>query len=752
MKHTSLIHILLLCACTFNLHLLFAAVPLRWTVETSRAVPATFEAYQGETLELEAALQSYGKPLEAPANYALYWQTNGMGSTWWSAPCTNNQQPSTNNFLRATWRPECDVGAKAYTCFIGAPGTIYHAAFQLRLRPSPGATPNELPLPQKTIDFATVEVLNPDAAPWATTNEVELVRMNAATAVRQSSTALDDAAIARDAAAEAHDAATNAADKAQVAFENADSAWLKADEALSTANAAYDLAEAVGPVTARAVNQPAGSSLPDDYRIEIGSGATAMGPAGKDASSAGRNQSIAIGLNATATNWTTIAIGAGGWTNMTDDSGIVTRVTTAATADGREAIAIGYGSAAHGKESLALGKLAKATKDYSLAIGTQATAGQHGIAIGYGADAEQNKVRGIAIGRYAKVDAANSVQLFTGTNTTDNSIQIGNTVVWKSGHPVGETDPVFSGFLEGGKVPAASVAGMDTLAAQVTTIGAHLNAEDARFVVTNYNSLAHTPEAYVEIKLPDQTWSRIWSEITRWNWLTGEYLPASYASKGELAEKADRAWGYYDSSTGAWAPDGYTWISSPRIAIAADLAYQRTITAEGAIWVLESTGAVTETGGMTNGFFRVSDDEGNALFEIVKGDKRTVGADANSCVVVPQTSPTKLRIGYSIVSDARPKLSVCTDLTEQDWKAEDDPDCVASVIWSGASGAYVASVQGKTVRPSLYVKASYEVGGETQIRNSAPVSMTHIMLGGVKYAVGKAEISGHTVLTLTVAP
>ena len=40
-----------------------AAVPLRWTVETSRVQPAVFEAYQGETLELDATLQSYGKPI-----------------------------------------------------------------------------------------------------------------------------------------------------------------------------------------------------------------------------------------------------------------------------------------------------------------------------------------------------------------------------------------------------------------------------------------------------------------------------------------------------------------------------------------------------------------------------------------------------------------------------------------------------------------------------------------------------------------
>lgn len=304
-------------------------------------------------------------------------------------------------------------------------------------------------------------------------------------------------------------------------------------------------------------------------------------------------------------------------------------------------------------------------------------------------------------------------------------------------------------------VGAYSAANGATLAAQVATIGAHLNAEDARFVVTNYNSVTHTPEAYVEIKLPDDSWSRIWSEMTRWNYLFDIYLPTNYYDKAAvnaaLNDKADRAWGFYDSTTGEYAPDGYTWISSEKIAIAANLAYQRTITTEGAIWVLESNGVVTETGGLTNGFFRISDDEGNSLFEIVKGNKRTIGADASSCQVVAGFTPTKLQIGYSVVGP-QPVIYVCNSLVTQNWKAETESDCIANVSWSGESGAWVAQVQGKTAQSALFVKATYEVGGETYINNTAPVSMQYIMLNGVKYAVGTATISGNTVLTLTAAP
>ena len=152
-------HLLALFALHFSFTTLHAAVPLRWTVETSAANPATFDQFAGATYDLEAALQNRGKPLAVSGEAQLFWQTNGMGSAWWTAPATVS-----GNVLRATWTPACDVGARVYNCFIGITGTVYNAAFQLRLRPSPGAHPNDLPLPTPVIDFSRVTVLNP---PWS---------------------------------------------------------------------------------------------------------------------------------------------------------------------------------------------------------------------------------------------------------------------------------------------------------------------------------------------------------------------------------------------------------------------------------------------------------------------------------------------------------------------------------------------------------------------------------------------------------
>ena len=144
-------------------------VPIRWTVETSRVQPAMYDAYQGETLELEAVMQSYGKPFAISGeDVRLFWQTNGMGSAWWSAPASVKVGRSgERDTYAASWTPSMDAGAGVYSCFLGQAGGNYRAEFRLRLRPSPGAVPNTLDLPRRTIDFATVEVLNP---PWSSSD------------------------------------------------------------------------------------------------------------------------------------------------------------------------------------------------------------------------------------------------------------------------------------------------------------------------------------------------------------------------------------------------------------------------------------------------------------------------------------------------------------------------------------------------------------------------------------------------------
>lgn len=140
-----------------------ASIPLKWTVETSRVHPATFEAYHGETLELAATMKSYGNDLAIAEDASIFWQTNGMGSVFWSAPAT-----VAGNILSASFTPAMDSGASYVNGFIGTPGENYRASFRIRFINSPGAVPSVLDMPIKTLDFASVTVEN---APYYSKDE-----------------------------------------------------------------------------------------------------------------------------------------------------------------------------------------------------------------------------------------------------------------------------------------------------------------------------------------------------------------------------------------------------------------------------------------------------------------------------------------------------------------------------------------------------------------------------------------------------
>lgn len=292
-------------------------------------------------------------------------------------------------------------------------------------------------------------------------------------------------------------------------------------------------------------------------------------------------------------------------------------------------------------------------------------------------------------------------------------------------------------------------------ASQVTTIVNYLEGNDARVIITNYDSQVEMPALSFEQKT-GTVWRTIWDEETRWGAHDLDeraYRTATSNSVESLATqlegKADRAWGFYESHTGNYAPDGYTWISSPKIAIAGGMAYERHITSDGAIWLLESNGLGIELTGTTNGFFRVADDEDNVLFEIVKGERRTVGASGDHVAVTNGT----LYAHYSVISAEHPTIYACTNLTTlAGFIAETEQSCPCTVAWSGTSGNWTAAVTAKGPTPNIFAKAEYTVGGETYIHNAAPTKLDYLMIGNTKYSLGTATISGSTVLTLTEVP
>ena len=297
---------------------------------------------------------------------------------------------------------------------------------------------------------------------------------------------------------------------------------------------------------------------------------------------------------------------------------------------------------------------------------------------------------------------------------------------------------------------------LSTLGSQVNAIGAHLNAEDARFVATNYNSATHLPEAYVEVKVTENgvsSWLSVWREMTRWNWFLGIYTNDFAALSAALATKGEREYAFYDGVTGEPAPDGFFWIAQPRVAVAAGMSYQRYVDTGGAVWVLESNGMVADVNGTTNGYFRISDDEGNVQFEIVKGSSHTVAAAPGAVSHATVMGVTHWYTTYAVTNaTSAPVAMFCRDIGSPEWYAETDGDCPCNVLWANPeSGVYVCEWWAKGTEPRMFMKAEYGQGTESRIVQSAPVEMQYIVINGVKYTLGTATISGNTVLTLSPA-
>ena len=289
-----------------------------------------------------------------------------------------------------------------------------------------------------------------------------------------------------------------------------------------------------------------------------------------------------------------------------------------------------------------------------------------------------------------------------------------------------------------------------------------------RVAVSNYDVAASSaawdrlPSAFFDYR-PGGTGAlvRVWSETTRWERHRAEAAAFSNAVDMAIAGKAGLDWGR-TTPTGFDAPEGFTWLDTPAVAVAGGLAWQRTVTSEGAVWLLCSNGMVAESGGATNGSFRVVDmATGEAAFEIVQGERRTVGANCGEVYTwKAEDGKTHMRVVYNVASDDPPVLHVADELKPQGgtvWHDEGAEGCPAKFAgWTGSSGAWTnalwrASAPAAGERDALFCFATYETGGETVVKNRAPVSMSKIVVGGVTYAIGTATVGGHTVLTLTEA-
>lgn len=119
-----------------------AAVPVAWTNSPGMPPYPIKPVPHGSTVDLAVTLKGYTTPPIADgADVRLWYQTNGMGSAWWSAPATFD-----GSTITATFGPAQDCGADRVSLFFGAPSNVFASAV-LRLTHAPGFTPTMQPPP-----------------------------------------------------------------------------------------------------------------------------------------------------------------------------------------------------------------------------------------------------------------------------------------------------------------------------------------------------------------------------------------------------------------------------------------------------------------------------------------------------------------------------------------------------------------------------------------------------------------------------
>ena len=109
-------------------------------MDPARPQSADWPVFRGETVRLEPDFISYGNRVSVTGlTPTLYWQTNGMGNSWWSQSA---EIPiGYTNRVRATFARTNDVGATIYNYFVGlsgSNGSSYRAYGTLVMREGPG--------------------------------------------------------------------------------------------------------------------------------------------------------------------------------------------------------------------------------------------------------------------------------------------------------------------------------------------------------------------------------------------------------------------------------------------------------------------------------------------------------------------------------------------------------------------------------------------------------------------------------------
>lgn len=140
-------------------------------IDTNEVNPISISLLQGEAVEFRFLLYKDGTKITAISSAEVYYRHDDMEEGEWY----KSTAQVSNGVVVWNWDNSLDVGARRYAWFVRAKGSgamdvSYRALGKFNMLKSPNFTPNELELPAKVLDFATIEVLN---APYYTKSQMD---------------------------------------------------------------------------------------------------------------------------------------------------------------------------------------------------------------------------------------------------------------------------------------------------------------------------------------------------------------------------------------------------------------------------------------------------------------------------------------------------------------------------------------------------------------------------------------------------
>jgi hypothetical protein len=455
-----------------------------------------------------------------------------------------------------------------------------------------------------------------------------------------------------------------------------------------------------------------------------------------------KQQAIAIGWNAQAKSLNAIAIGDGAQhTNETPMTGHATVAT------GPKAIAAGYAAKATEEDGIALGAFARSLETGAVQIGSGTNETPNSLKfrdtfivkdgkIAGGTDTNEvarmiseTVDQGVAFINSGRTNGYDYVQMRDvdgGVSYTVAFQEESETVDFPFSPGSTNRAEVYKAATVDAKLTSATGELARAWSTDTALLSMLLHGSNVVAEVTNYNSQVRSPSLRLLQLNESNEYETVWNEMTNLSKVLHDATNhadtvAAGALNASTNYAAPRAWSRTTSGLGAEAPEGWTWISTPYTALGGGLEFEKHITTGGAIWILKNNGMVAQMNALTNNtaYLEISSLDGESVFRIEKTDAQLLGVDTTSVSVEGDA----LICGVNVVSAEHPYVRVRTSLTQGDWAREEDgiPASLATVQWSGESGAWVCEITNTSGSRSLFATMQVLQEGGTKIVPAAPM-------------------------------